>query len=289
MRCFDLQGPSRGRQVTVLPVPFEGAVSYGGGASLGPQAFLEASCQIESYDPELDLDLADLAHFAVLPPVSGPTAAAVQAAIAHVLQSLDPRQDLVFLIGGDHSVPFPLMAWYHAAFPELTVLHLDAHADLRDRYEGTPLSHACILRRAQELGVRAFQLGLRSVCPEEMALLRCLPKDSWRARFAWELGSPEAMAAEIRAFVGRRPLYITFDVDAMDPCLVPGTGTPEPGGMSYRWLQEFWRALWQGAGPRLVGLDVCELAPIAGSQVSQTVVAKVVQRLLLTGLRGEGA
>lgn len=287
MRCFDLAGPARGRRITVLPVPFEGAVSYGGGTSQGPEAFLEATCQIESYDPELDLDLADLAHFLVLPPACGPTAAATHAAIQAALQPLDPRQDTVLLVGGDHSVPLPLMAWCQAAFPDLTILHLDAHADLRAAYDGSPLSHACILRRAQERGLRAFQLGLRSLCPEEMALLRRLPPDTWQARFAWELGSPEAMAAAIRAFVGPRPLYISLDVDALDPSLVPGTGTPEPGGIAYRWLQELWRHLWQGGGPRLVGLDVCELAPIPGSQVSQTVAAKIVHRLLVAWLAAE--
>ncbi|MBZ4685035.1 MAG: agmatinase [Desulfomicrobiaceae bacterium] len=284
MECFDLHGTPRGRRIAVLPVPFEGAVSYGQGAALGPQAFLEATTQIESYDPQLDRDLSDLAHFTVLPPVTGTDAAMVHAAMQKVLAALDPSADTVLLVGGDHSVPLPLMAWYHAAFADMAILHLDAHADLRDQYQGSSLSHACIMARARQLGIPIFQLGIRSVCPEEMAVIRTAPDGELQTRFAWELESPEAEAARVRAFVGARPMYVSLDVDALDPSVLPGTGTPEPGGIEYRWLQEFWRHLWMGGGPRLLGLDVCELAPLSGSQVSQSVAAKVVHRMLVAWL-----
>ena len=192
--------------------------------------------------------------------------------------------DTELLVWGDHSVPLPLMAWYHAAFADMVILHLDAHADLRDQYHESPLSHACIMARARQLGIPVFQLGIRSVCPQEMAVIRRTPGTELSVRFAWELESPEAEAARVQEFVGRRPLYVSLDVDALDPSILPGTGTPEPGGLDYRWLQEFWRHLWRDGGPHLLGLDVCELAPLAGSQVSQSVAAKVVHRLLVAWL-----
>jgi agmatinase len=284
MRFFDLEGLPRGKRVLVLPVPFEGAVSYGRGAAQGPEAFAEASLQIESYDGELGLDLADVAHFQSLPPVTASDAPSLHAAMAKALAHVDMRREMLLIVGGDHSVPLPAIQLAQKTFPDVVVLHCDAHADLRPSYEGSALSHACIMARVRELGVPVFQVGIRSVCREEQDILRVMPQDSWQVRFAWELGSPEVVARDVRDFVGNRPMYLSFDVDAVDPSLMPGTGTPEPGGLDYRWLQQFWIALWQEGGPELVGLDVCELAPVPGSQLSQTVAAKIAQRILLAAL-----
>ena len=103
--------------------------------------------------------------------------------------------------------------------------------------------------------------------------------------FAWELPSPVEAAERIRTFVGSRPLYLSFDVDGMDPSVIPGTGTPEPGGIAYAWMSRFWKELWKdGLGPRLVGMDMCELAPIHGSQASETAAVKLIQRILTAWL-----
>lgn len=283
---FDL-GPQQGRNIFVLPVPYEGTVSYGTGTRLGPEALFRASVQIESYDAELDLDLGDLAHFTPLPvlhpPVSGPEA--LHKLMRERLLGLDAHRDFILTLGGEHSVPLPLFEFYHKAHPDLVILHVDAHADLRESYGDTPYSHACIMARAREMGIPLAQLGIRSLCREQRDFMRAQSPSELMTIFAWELPSPGEAAERIRAFVGSRPLYLSFDVDGMDPSVIPGTGTPEPGGIAYAWMSRFWKELWKdGVGPRLVGMDMCELAPIHGSQASETAAVKLIQRILTAWL-----
>jgi agmatinase len=283
---FDL-GPQLGRTIFVLPVPFEGTVSYGTGTRLGPEALIRASVQIESYDPELDLDLGDLAHFTLLPvvhpPASGPEG--LHQAMRERLQSLDACRDFVLTLGGEHSVPLPLFEFYHKAYPDLVILHIDAHADLRDSYEGSPYSHACIMARARQMGIPLAQIGIRSLCREQKDFMRAQKPSDLMTLFAWDLPTPGEATERVRDFVGGRPLYISFDVDGMDPSVIPGTGTPEPGGIPYAWMTRFWKELWlDGLGPKLVGMDMCELAPMVGSQVSETAAVKLIQRILTAWL-----
>lgn len=283
---FDL-GPKEGRNIHVLPVPYEGTVSYGTGTRLGPEALFKASVQIESYDAELDLDLGDLAHFTPLPevhpPASGPEG--LHEAMRERLQDLDATRDFVLTLGGEHSVPLPLFEFYHGAYPNLVILHIDAHADLRQSYGGTPYSHACIMARARQMGIPLAQIGIRSLCRDQRDFMRSQSPSDLMTLFAWDLPTPVEAAERVRAFVGGRPLYISFDVDGMDPSVIPGTGTPEPGGISYLWMNRFWKELWlDGLGPKLVGMDMCELAPIGGSQVSETAAVKLIQRILTAWL-----
>lgn len=282
---FDL-GPRQGRNIFVLPVPYEGTVSFGTGTRLGPEAMFRASVQVESYDPELELDLTDLAHFTPLPvvhpPIGGPQA--LHRRMAEILRIQNAASDFLLTLGGDHSVPLPVFEFYRQAHPDMVILQVDAHPDLRFSYEGSPLSHACIMARVRQLDIPLFQLGIRSVCREQQEFMRSQAPTELQTLFAWNLPTPQAAAAMLRNFVGQRPLYISFDVDGMDPAVIPGTGTPEPGGISYAWMADFWKELWQGGGPELIGLDVCELAPIHGSQVSETAAVKIIQRILTASL-----
>lgn len=283
---FDL-GPRQGRNIFVLSAPFEGTVSFGAGARLGPEALFRASVQIESLDAELDLDLADLAHFTPLSalhlPVSGPEG--VHQAMRDRLREFNAREDFILTLGGEHSVPLPLFEFYQAAHPDLTILHIDAHADLRPEYEGSPLSHACIMARARQMGIPLAQIGIRSICADQRDFMRAQAPEDLLTLFAWDLPAPDEAARRVRAFIGARPLYISFDVDGMDPSVIPGTGTPEPGGIPYAWMTRFWTELWRdGRGPDLVGMDMCELAPIHGSQVSETAAVKLLQRIFTAWL-----
>jgi agmatinase len=286
---FDL-GPAQGRNIFVLPVPYEGTVSYGKGTALGPQALFTASVQIESYDAELDLDLGDLAHFTPLTPVHSPGAGpeSLHRTMRERLADFDARRDFILTLGGEHSVPLPIFEFYKAAHPDMVILHIDAHADLRDSYGDTPYSHACIMARARQLGIPLVQLGIRSLCREQRDFMRAQPKSELMTMFAWDLPSPSEAAERVRAFAGDRPLYVSFDVDGMDPSVIPATGTPEPGGIQYAWMNRFWKELWlDGLGPRLLGMDMVELAPVAGSQVSETAAVKLIQRILVSWL-GQG-
>lgn len=243
--------------------------------------------QIESFDAELDLDLADLAHFTPLPvvhpPASGPDG--LHQAMREHLKGLDATKDFVLTLGGEHSVPLPLFEFYRQAHPDLALLHIDAHADLRESYEDSPYSHACIMARARQLGIPLAQIGIRSLCREQRDYMRAQNPSELMTLFAWDLPTPGEAAERIRAFIGGRPLYISFDVDGMDPSVIPGTGTPEPGGIPYRWMTRFCKELWlDGLGPKLVGMDMCELAPIHGSQASETAAVKLIQRILTAWL-----
>lgn len=283
---YDL-GPKQGRNIFVLPVPYEGTVSFGTGTRLGPEALFRASVQIESYDPELDLDLADLAHFTPLPPVhipvSGPEA--VHEAMRERLKAFDASRDFLLTLGGEHSVPLPLFEFYRTVYPDLVILHVDAHADLRQSYEESPFSHACIMARARAMGIPLAQIGIRSLCREQRDFMRAQPQAELLTLFAWDLPTPAEAARRIQSFVGARPVYLSFDVDGMDPSVMPGTGTPEPGGITYAWMAAFWKEFWvHGNGPKLVGMDMCELAPIHGSQVSETAAVKIIQRILCAWL-----
>lgn len=283
---FDL-GPQRGRNIFVLPVPYEGTVSYGTGTRLGPEALFRASVQIESYDAELDLDLGDLAHFTPLPvvhpPASGPEG--LHHAMRERLGELDASRDFVLTLGGEHSVPLPLFEFYQKAHPDLVLLHIDAHADLRESYGDTPYSHACIMARARQMDIPLAQIGIRSLCREQREFMRTQKPSELMTLFAWNLPAPGEAAERVRSFVGGRPMYISFDVDGMDPSVIPGTGTPEPGGITYAWMTRFWKELWlDGQGPKLVGMDMCELAPISGSQASETAAVKLIQRILTSWL-----
>lgn len=285
---FDPGNPD-GREILVWPVPYEGTVSYGTGTRLGPEALVRASTQIETYDAQLNADISDLAHFRLLPvlhpPVTGP--AAVHEAMRAVLQQFEAGSDFLLTLGGDHSIPLPLFEFYHAAHPDMVILHIDAHADLRPDYEGTPLSHASIMARGREMGLPIVQVGIRSVCREQMDYIRSQPADELLTMFAWDLPDAQTAVNTVRAFIGNRPVYLSFDVDGMDPSVIPGTGTPEPGGIGFAWMCEFWNRFWSdGQGPQLIGMDMCELAPIPGTAVSESAAVKLIHKILTAWLSG---
>ncbi len=269
-----------GRHVHVWPVPYEGTVSFMNGTKAGPEAMLKASYQIETFDGHLGVDLADMAHFSTLPPVPcsvhGPQG--LHQTMRNILAAYDPGRDFFLTLGGEHSISLPLFAFYQQAYPDLVIVHIDAHGDLRNEYEESPLSHACIMARARDLGLPIIQLGIRSLCKEEADIITAQPDHELLTIFAWELDTPLNTARRINQVLGGRPMYLSFDIDGLDPSIVPGTGTPEPGGIPYTWIWEFFSHLWPGSP--LVGMDMCEVAPVPGTVVSESVAVKVIVRIL---------
>jgi agmatinase len=267
--------------VNVWPVPYQGTVSFGHGTKNGPEAMLKASYQIETYDPELMADISELCSFKTLPfqrpNVAGP--ALLYEEMRDFLKGYNPGRDFFLTLGGEHSISFPLAEFYARQYPDLTIIQIDAHADLRQDYEGSPCSHACVMARIKDLGLQTVQIGIRSFSKKESDLIRNNP-DHILPFYPWDLPSPEETARKVRDFTGNRPIYISFDADGLDPSVMPGTGTPEPGGLEYSWVNEFWKALWPG--PKLVGMDFCELAPQPGSPVSESVAVKCILKVLTT-------
>lgn len=277
-----------GRRVHVWPVPYEGTASFGRGTKDGPEAILRASYEIETWDEELQADLQDMAHFRTMDffraPVSGP-----EDCFREMLEALneerDPARDFLLTLGGEHSVALAPIAFYAEQHPDMVVLQLDAHADLRESFQSSRYSHACVMGRARERELPLVQLGIRSLSREESAHIASTPSEELLCLFAWQLPEPAEAARRVREFIQGRPLYISFDADAYDPAILPGTGTPEPGGIRYEWLQAFWAELFRG-DIRLLGLDFCELAPIpAAGVVSESTAVKSINRILTCALQ----
>ncbi len=263
--------------VAILPVPYEATTSWGTGTRDGPAAILEASRYVERYDEQLDLE-PDAVGVCTLPPIAltraGPreAVAELEALYGDLLEVAGDR--LIIGLGGEHSITSaPVAAWAERLGPELSVLQLDAHADLRDRYHGTPWNHACVMRRVLEKTERIVAVGVRALTLEERDLIR---ERSIRTIFAHEMRSPGWVE---RAVEGLGPnVYVTCDVDFFDPSVVPATGAPEPGGAGWWEAVDLLSAVFRER--RVVGADVVELAPRANDAASAFTAAKLVYKMI---------
>lgn len=261
--------------VVVLPVPYERTVSYGVGTRNGPTAILEASRYVELYDDELDEEPARVGIHTLrpwLPERMEPETAVAE--LEGIVSELLAHPRFVLTLGGEHAIAAGPIRAYHAKYPSLSVLHFDAHGDLRDEYEGDRYSHACAARRFVELGVPTVHVGIRSISREEIVYARekNLLIVSNRRLPDFDGWIPEALARLTDE------VYVTFDVDFFDGSLVPGTGTPEPGGGSWHDALEVLRRV--AAERRIVGADVVEHAPLPGNRAPDFLVAKLCYKLL---------
>ena len=273
-------------QIVLLPLPYEGAVSYGAGASEGPAAIWDASTQVERWDYDLRLDLETIAFFSAEPvaPRRGEAGAGYLARVRAAAAGLHDSEALVIGVGGDHSVTPPLLAaaiGAKAVDPaSVTVVHIDAHADLREQYDGNPDSHACAMARALDQGVRVLSIGIRSA---EGAEFRRSERDDRITTYpASALAtSPESVARLHRAIAGLEgPVYLTFDIDALETNLAPATGTPEPGGLGWWFtLDVLHRLIVGNRAIRLIGADLVETVPQPGTSVNEFVAAERLAKL----------
>jgi agmatinase len=266
--------------VLVLPIPFEATVSYGGGTRHGPAAIVEASQQVELYDREFDCEPATEYGVHTLPALEladEPEAAVAQIAAATAAVAASGK--LLVGLGGEHTVSVGFgRGLLDAVGGPLTVVQIDAHSDLRDEYEDTPYSHACIARRLLEMeGIeQVLQLGIRSVCTEEVQFVRANPQRArvWYSEQVHAGGWRDELIERIR---GRR-VYLTIDVDGLDPSIVQATGTPEPDGLTWAETLEILRTVTAYA--TVVGLDCVELAPLDNLHASDFAVAKLVYKAI---------
>ena len=270
-------------RAVLLPVPYDATTSYRAGTRDGARAIIDASTQLELYDADLDREPAAVGiHTSgeLEPDFSSPErmVARVRAAVGSVLDA----GKFPLLLGGEHSLTAGAVAACAARYPDLGVLHLDAHADLRDEYHGTPWSHACAMRRVVDLGCPLTSVGIRSLSSEEATFRRgaagvvtVSAAEIARARHA-----PGGLDALWDRAVAGLPavLYITVDLDVFDPSLMPAVGTPEPGGLDWWEVTGLLRRACRGR--RVVGADVVELAPAEGPESSAFTAAKLAYTLL---------
>lgn len=311
-------------RVVIVPVPFEATTSYGGGTSKGPQAVLEASRQVDLFDQETGRPYA--AGIAMLDApkqiirwnreakkvaaiviekggvVDRATRNAAQRVneygdrvnewVYETTASLLDAGKLVVTLGGDHSVPFGAIQAHAERHPGMGILHLDAHADLRDAYEGFTWSHASIfnnvMRRIENVG-RLVQVGLRDLGQAERAMIdesngRIVAFFDAELAARKEDGTPFASLADEIVAALPDDVYLSWDIDGLDPTLCPGTGTPVPGGLSWNEAIGLLRAI-RRSGKRIVGIDLCEVSPGAtewDANVGARLLYKMIGFALLT-------
>ncbi len=269
----------REAEVIIVPIPYEATTSYGAGARYGPEAILAASRQVELWDEETDDNPSQRWRIATAGEI-GPDAGGPAAMLEKIKKRVRPWiADGKFLVtlGGEHTITLALVESYLSKYPDLTIIAFDAHADLREKYENSPLSHACVLRRVWELGRPLTIIGVRSYSAGEYDFMKVAPRLTLlKAR---NLQDPTYLQLALE-HLGRirGPVYVTLDVDALDPAIMPGTGTPEPGGLGYYQTLEFLKAI-VARGP-VVGFDVVELAPLPGHRVSEFTAARLIYKFL---------
>lgn len=263
----------------IMPLPYEGTVSYGQGTKRGPAAIIEASRQVELYDRELDDEPAISYGIhtlpALAPELAGPEAT-VDAITAYAEEHLRSGKLLVGL-GGEHTVSVGMARAVQAVYGPFVMVQIDAHSDLREEYEGTRYSHACIAKRVLDLDATVIQFGIRSICREEMNLIRS-ETERLTVFFAEDVhagGHLPTLADTVRG----KTVFLTIDLDGFDPALVGATGTPEPNGLSWNQGLEIIRTVMREAG-NVVAIDCVELAPISGQHASDFFAAKLVYKTL---------
>ena len=275
-----LDGPGatpEGAGTWILPVPYEATTSWGGGTRNGPRAILDASRYIELYDHELDRDPSSGGVYTLpaLELVRGDARRAMEElerAYRRVTEAAQGRN--VIMLGGEHSVSSPAIAVQAArTSTRLSVLQFDAHMDLRQDFDGNPYSHACALAHVLD-DADIVAVGLRGISREEMDVARKAPVTAITAE---ELAMDDAWMERAFGALGDQ-VYITFDVDYLDPSLVPSTGTPEPGGGQWYPTLRFLRRVF--AEKEVVALDVVEHAPIPGLTAPDFLVAKLVYKMI---------
>lgn len=257
----------------IIPVPFEKTVSYGGGTAEGPEAILAASDQLELWDGfSVPARRGIFTHPAI---ECSSAAKTVLDRVGDAVKTVCGHGGLPVVLGGEHTVTLGALRALAEEHGEFGIVQFDAHADLRDSYEGTPLSHACVMRRAvADLGLPLFQLGIRALCEEEVVFRQ---ENAIGHIDGWELGTlpfPKALLPE--GFPEK--IYITFDVDGLDSTVMPATGTPVPGGMT--WYQAMQLLRMAVRGRKVVGFDVVELAPIKGLHACDFAAAQLTYNIM---------
>ncbi|HXZ30444.1 MAG TPA: agmatinase [Dehalococcoidia bacterium] len=261
-------------KVVVLPVPYDGTSEWRSGSRHGPQAIVSASQYLELYDLELDREIYKVG-ISTLPQVepllSSPEHMVDR--VHQVVKGLIQKDRLVVLLGGEHTLSLGAVRAFKEAFPRLCVLQLDAHADLRDEYLGTKYGQACVMRRILEV-CRISQVGVRSLSwQEKQFLARNKLTPFYMSKLTSDTTSTKPIVDSLSEDV-----YVTIDVDVLDPSIMPAVGTPEPDGMSWRQILDIVESV--ALHRHIVGFDLMEFCPAEGPASCAFLLAKLVYKLI---------
>jgi len=269
-------------KVIILPAPYEHTVSYGGGTKYAPQAIIDASGYVELYDSEFDKELCNEIGIATLAPMdfSDCYDEKMLSKIENTVDKLLLDDKFVVTLGGEHTISTAPIKSHLKKYPTMSVLHFDAHSDLRQEYQNSKYSHACFAARVCEFfnPEKLTQVGIRAQCKEEAEFIKSKKINTFYASAIrrgiygedWQSSVVETLGNEI---------YVTFDVDFFDPALIPSTGTPEPDGFLYHETLEIFRKI-KNTGRNIVGLDVVELAPVENLVHPDLTVASLIYKIL---------
>lgn len=263
-------------KVVVLPVPLERSTSYLQGTAAGPAAIIAASYNVELYDLQLD-DAPYRYGIHTVPPLQFSDDLPINAAINQIEQATTAiLEDNKFpvILGGEHTLSYPVFCALNKYHPNLSVLHLDAHTDLRDQYLDDPFSHACVMRRIRERSKDIVSIGIRSVSPEEIDYIK---QERPVIFYDHQIRTAPLPIEQILSALSEN-VFITFDLDAISPAELPSVGTPEPGGLSWYQVADLFEAVF--ANKNVVGFDVVELKPDGINVHSDFWAAKMVYKMI---------
>jgi len=264
-------------KVVIQQVPYEYTSSYLQGSSKGPEAIIKASAYVECYDEELDFEVVEKVGIATLPPLNFDGVIDDKAVdlIEQSTEKLLNDDKFVVSLGAEHTVTLGFVKAFLKKYPDLSILQIDAHSDLRESYHDNIYSHASVMARVNELGLTICQAGIRAQCKEEAQLI----KDSKNIHtfYAHQIRSNPLWIEELVAPLGNN-VYITIDADGFDPSIMPAVGTAEPNGLFWHETLELLKKVFKERN--VVGFDVVECAPIEGSILSEYTLAKLVYKLI---------
>jgi agmatinase len=258
-------------KVVLIPVIYDGTSTYQKGADKGPEAFLDAAENMELYDIETDTEVYREGIFLAETITEKSTPEAVFQAVYSKTKEYIAKNKFVTLFGGEHSISIGAIKAHYEHYDNLTVLQIDAHADLRKEYLGSPYNHACAVYDASQK-TNLIQVGIRSMDKSELSVM-----DEEKVFFAHDILLNEDWMEDAIDLMTDN-VYITFDLDALDPSIFPGTGTPEPGGLMWYETLEFIQKVMNKKN--VVGFDLVELCPIQGTKVSEFLAAKLYYKML---------
>ncbi len=275
---LDFDREYKDAQFIIIPAPMEVTVSYGKGTKLGPSALLESSTQLETYDIELDSEaVCRGVHTFDSVDQEGLGPEEYLKKLRERVSSCVKDKKIPVVIGGEHSLSYAVFQGISDHKKGFSILHFDAHLDLRDSYDGSKYSHASVIRRMRDHRKdfdKITAVGIRSVSPEEAAYLKETPDH--KVFYAHQFYGKD-LSSQIADTLGDE-IYIAFDVDALDPSIMPSTGTPEPGGLGWYQTLDILRKSIKGR--KVIGMDIVELAPDKVNHYSQFTAAKLLYKML---------
>jgi agmatinase len=257
--------------VVLIPVPYDGTSTWVKGADKGPAAFLNASENMELYDIETRSEVYKEGVYLADPVTENSSPEAMVEAVHKTTKEYIQRNKFVTLFGGEHSISIGSIRAFNECFDNLSVLHIDAHADLRDRYEGSTCNHACAVHEASKT-TNLIQVGIRSMDSTEVKFM-----DEEKVFFAHDMAAGDYWM-ELAVDSLTENVFITFDLDAFDPSIMPSTGTPEPGGLLWYETLDFLKQVFESKN--VVGFDIVELCPNENEKSSDFLAAKLYYKML---------